>query len=216
MKSLFLSFILIFSAHSSLASTECIGEKNAKKLMVYLHGMDSISPSRQELDNRIVLEKLAKSLDMRFAIPRATKACPTNDKQICWTWTARTAEDLEPVKKAISSAAHDCFSSKTYSVLGFSNGGTAVASLLRLCQDVDFKLGIVVGAAGAWFSSDPSSLQNCQPEIISMIGSQDSANHKPARDFIAHLVSLKAKATVVEYQGDHSLSYQALFEQLRK
>ncbi|MEK6555146.1 MAG: hypothetical protein AABZ31_07900 [Bdellovibrionota bacterium] len=155
MRLAFLALIFILLGSFAHGTTECIGSVKANRFIVYLHGIDTESPSLQELENRGVLKELAKSLNIRFALPRAKVACPTKIHQMCWTWAAKTSVDLAPVKSAIELAAADCFPSKNYDVLGFSNGGIAVASLLRLCEKVDFNLGITVGAAGGWFSSDP-------------------------------------------------------------
>jgi dienelactone hydrolase len=177
--------------------------------------MDTASPSTQEIQNRSVLTELSKNLKIRFAIPRAVAVCPTDPKQICWGWTAKTSKDISPVKTAIESAATQCFSSKNYSVLGFSNGGVAVGSFLRLCEKVDIKSAITVGAAGGWYSSDPQDLRGCQPKLVSMLGSDDHQNQKPVRDFVAHLISLGAPATLVEYEGGHKLLYKPLYNQLK-
>lgn len=215
MRQMFIASILFFTASLALSATECIGPENAKKSIVYLHGMDTESPSSQELGNRAVLNELAKKLNIRFALPRAKEKCPPNPKQVCWTWAAKTSADLANVKATITSAASDCFSNKDYSVLGFSNGGVAVTAMLRLCEKVDFKYAVVIGAAGGWFSTDPKNLKDCNPSLISLLGSKDTANQKPVRDLISHLVSLKAPAALVEYDGDHRLLYAPLANLLK-
>ncbi len=215
MRQLLTLSIFFFTASLALSATECIGPANAKKSIVYLHGMDTEFPSSQELGNRVVLSELAKKLNIRFALPRAKDKCPPSPQQVCWTWAAKTSADLANVKTAIKSAASDCFSNKDYSVLGFSNGGVAVTAMLRLCEKVDFKSAIVIGAAGGWFSTDPKNLKDCNPSLISLLGSKDTANQKPVRDLISHLISLKAPAVLVEYEGDHKLLYDPLANLLK-
>lgn len=197
------------------ATTECIGPKNASKFMVYLHGMDTVSPSLQEVENRSVLQKLANNLNIRFALPRAVDKCPPNSKQICWTWAAKTSEDIKSVKAAINSAVEVCFSKKEYKVLGFSNGGAAVKALLRLCEKVDFNTAIAIGSAGGWYSSDPKNLESCKPKVTFLLGSEDQPNQKPIREFVSHLVSLRAPVFLVEYKGGHRLMYEPLFNLLK-
>ena len=177
--------------------------------------MDTASPSPQEIGNCSVIQDLAKNLNIRFALPRATDKCPTNSQQICWTWAAKTSSDLVKVKTAIVTAAKDCFPNKDYTTLGFSNGGVAITDLLRLCEQVDFKSAIVVGAAGGWFSSDPKDLKKCYPKLMSLLGSQDQANQKAVRDLVDHLTSLNAPATLIEYDGGHQLLYSPLAILLR-
>jgi len=209
--------VLLFfvSAGFSHGAVVCIGPKDASRFMVYLHGMDTISPSKQELENRKVLSRLAESLKIKFAIPRAKSKCPTNSAQLCWSWQAKISTDLESTKNAISTSANECFPSKGYEVLGFSNGGAALTSMLRLCEKVEFKKAIAIGAAGGWFSSDPKDLRSCGPKLISMLGKEDGANQKPVRDLTAHLLSLHAPIELVEYVGGHALSYEPLYEVLK-
>lgn len=212
---LIIAVLLVLSVQFANGAPECVGPNNAGKFIVYLHGMDTVLPSKQELENRKVLARLSESLKIRFAIPRAKTTCPTNPSQLCWTWSAKTAAELDSVKVAIKSSANNCFPSKSYGVLGFSNGGVALAALLRLCERVDFKSAITVGAAGGWFSSDPQDLVSCGPKLVSMIGTDDQANQKSVRDFVAHLLSLKAPVKLVEYKGGHALVYDPLYELLK-
>jgi hypothetical protein len=206
---------LILSVQSARAGVECVGPKNARKYIVYLHGMDTVSPSKQELENRKVLGRLSEVLKIRFAIPRAKAACATHPSQLCWTWSAKTSAELDSVIAAIKSSSDACFPSKTYDVLGFSNGGVALGSLLRLCEKVEFKSAITVGAAGGWFSSDPQDLRKCGPKLVAMLGTEDQTNQKPVRDFVAHLISLNAPAELVEYNGGHTLMYDSLYKLLK-
>ena len=199
----------------AFSASECIGPSNATKFIVYLHGMDSVSPSFQELENRKVLEKLAKNLNIRFALPRAQDKCPTSPEQLCWTWAAKTTKDISSIKSAITAAANDCFSEKKYTALGFSNGGVAVAAMLRLCEKIDFTSAVIVGASGAWFSTDPKTLEGCYPKLISLLGSEDQVNQKPVRNFVEHLTSLKAPISLVEYKGGHKLIYEPLASLLK-
>lgn len=215
MRLIFLIILILLPTTYSFGSTECIGSPTANKFIVYLHGMDSVSPSKQELGNRAILKNLAEKLNIRFALPRATQKCPVNNQQICWTWAAKTHEDISIVQMAIKSAAEDCFANRDYSVLGFSNGGVAVGALLRMCEKVSFKSAIIVGAAGGWFSTDPKNLEGCSPIIISLLGSEDQANQKYVREFVSHLISLKAQVSLVEYKGDHRLFFEPLADLLK-
>lgn len=204
-------FLCVPFAHGGV---ECIGPKNADKFIVYLHGIDSVVPSKQELANREVLSRLSEALKVRFAVPRASGRCPNNKHQLCWTWSAKTSAELLSVKSAIESAVNACFPSKSYDALGFSNGGIALASMLRLCEKVKFKSVITVGAAGAWYPSDPKNLRSCGTQLVSLLGTDDQANQKPVRDFVAHLISLNAPVELIEYDGGHALVFEPLYRLL--
>src|ERR1700733_2057996 len=53
----------------------CLGPENAKKAAVYLHGLDTVHPSVQEMQNRKTLSEIAKNLNLRIAVPRAPSHC---------------------------------------------------------------------------------------------------------------------------------------------
>lgn len=199
----------------SQAAVECIGPAKAGKFIVYLHGMDTEPPSPRELVNRKILTKLSKKLNIRFAIPRAKNPCPTNSSQLCWTWGPKTAKELEPVKEIIVESAKECFASESYSVLGFSNGGVAVSSFLRLCDKVPFESAIAVAPVSGWHPTDPISLRGCGPKITAMVGTEDKENQKTIRSLISRLSSLNGPITLVEYEGGHELTYEALYNQLK-
>lgn len=212
---LILLFAFFISSFSH-ANTSCIGPQTAKRFYVYLHGMDTPTPSKQELANRAVLSALASKLNIRFALPRADEKCPSNPNLICWTWSPKTTSDLHLVSNALAEAAQSCFSSQSFGVLGFSNGGIAASAFLRLCENNSFKSLISVGGASGWYSSDPQNLRNCSPKLVAMVGSKDFANQKPIRDFVSHLKSVQAPVELVEYEGGHELVESSLLELLKK
>lgn len=78
--------LLLFSTVSRAAEeleVSCLGLSNAKHALIFLHGMDSSRPSQQELSNRAILERIADSLNVRIALPRAANMCPTQPNSIC-------------------------------------------------------------------------------------------------------------------------------------
>jgi predicted esterase len=154
-------------------------------------------------------------MNIRFALPRAAERCPSNSNQICWTWAPKVAGDLKKVSQAFREAAKACFPSREYSVLGFSNGGIAASAFLRLCMKNDFKSIVAIGSGGGWYAGDPKTLKNCKPKLISMIGSEDHENQKPARDFVSHLSSIQAPVKLFEYKGCHELLHDPLAEALK-
>lgn len=206
-----LLFLFLFSITAfAREEVECIGPEGANKFIVYLHGMDTNPPSAQELQNRVVLSSLAKKLNVRFALPRAADKCPTHLNQFCWVWWTKTADELKKVTQSIAEASRTCFPGKKFSTLGFSNGGAALNVFIRLCIKNNFQEIITVGAAGDWSGSDPKNLNGCSPKFTALIGSEDEANQKPVRDFVSHLLMLKARAELIEYKGGHQLLHDAL------
>lgn len=210
------SFSVFFLSLFVEANTDCIGPSTAYDSIVYLHGMDTQEPSAQEKRNRAALENLSKKLNIRFALPRATMTCPDNKDLKCWTWAPKNALDLHAIEKSIYTAARKCFSSQSYSLLGFSNGGTVVNAISRLCMGDKFKALISVGAPGSWYLTDPKTLSNCIPKLTLMIGASDQVNQTPVRELYRHITELNGPVELIEYSGGHELPSEALEVTLKK
>ena len=116
----FYFLILFFSPFVVLASNDtiCLGPKKASHFAIYLHGMDSVVPSIQELQNRETLEKIANKLNLRIAIPRATNRCLQQPNLLCWGWDENTSLKTLNALKDIPRSAEQCFSNKSYGLIG--------------------------------------------------------------------------------------------------
>jgi hypothetical protein len=69
-----------------ISSISCIGSEKAPLGAVYLHGMDSVIPSDQEMQNRKILQDISEKYNIRIALPRASQTCAQSPNQICWGW----------------------------------------------------------------------------------------------------------------------------------
>lgn len=203
----FISFIIL-NSHFSFA-TECIGSKDSQIAAIYLHGMDSEAPSTQELQNRNRLTNIAKSLNLGFAIPRATERCP-DGKLLCWGWNFNDHKSIEAAINSAQNAKAFCFpKAKHVGLIGFSNGGFVANQILKDCRKTDFDWLISIGAGGSWIKSDTKDLSKCA-SLTLVAGKKDQYNYEKIKEFGNWLQSKNAKVNVVEYDDGHTLPEKEL------
>jgi hypothetical protein len=179
----------------------CLGSSTARRNIVYLHGLDSVGPSWQELTNRRTLASLP---DVRVAIPRA----PLCDGGRCWD-PSRTDTTIA----AIRSAAEVCFGrgagtnvGPPFGVLGFSRGGFALAALAS-CADAGASWAIVAGAFGIT-AVDRIGLRDCPVAVA--IGRRDRYHHAGAIEYASARAAAKLAGGLVEHDGGHRLDAASL------
>lgn len=191
-------------------SIECIGLKDAKNSVVYLHGMDTEIPGEQEILIRQKLTTLAAKLNMRIALPRASDTCPTNSKLLCWGWNFNDSKVVNAALANAALAAKECFpKAKKMGLLGFSNGGFVANQIIRDCKHTQFSWFISIGAAGDWNSADSKDLSKCG-QLQLFAGKQDKSNYKNIKTFAAWLKERKAKVDLIEYEEGHTVPLKAL------
>jgi predicted esterase len=189
-------------------ATECIGDPAAAHHVVFLHGIDSFGPSWQELDNRRTLARLADAKDLAIAIPRSPALCPDGGR--CWPQDTTTG--LLATNAAIRDAARACFDSTDHvGVIGFSNGGFAVARLYQLCV-ARYDWFIVASGGGAYATKD--ELSACGPIAIA-IGTRDRYHFDVAHTLNDELHARHADVELVEFDGGHRLDFDALMQSIQ-
>lgn len=186
------------------ALDECIGAKDSTTVAIYLHGMDTESPSPQELENRKTLKKISESLNIGIVLPRSNTKCP-HKTQICWGWNFNEAGVVDTILKTAQQTKEKCFpKSKHTGLIGFSNGGFVVNQIVKDCRKNNFDWLISIGAGGSWDQNDKKDLSNCG-SLTLMAGKKDTANYEPIKKLGKFLKAHKAKVTVIEYDGGHTL-----------
>lgn len=190
----------------------CFGPSEAAIGYVYLHGMDSLSPSEQEISNRDKLRRISERLRIRIAVPRAQAKCPQNSEMLCWGWSFNDLETTE-IRTEVLTAAKTC-GIKGVNLIGFSNGGHAVNALFKSCLiDGDPKL-VSIGAsrASGKFSS-VRDLAKCGTLQI-LIGKKDQYNYDPERTFLKEIKARNGNIKWTESEGAHEVPEQSLLEVL--
>lgn len=192
----------------------CIGKETAKNGAIYLHGMDSIQPSKQELGNRQILQRIADRLDMRIAIPRATTICK-NDT-LCWGWSFNKNE-IDSLKNVLHTSAETCKLPSDRSLIGFSNGGYAYTQMLRFCMTRNDQTVISIGARlyHGKLEAHPLSLASCG-QMIFLTGKNDQKNLNPSNDYAKKLKSKYAIVEEITFDGGHEIDENSLLQILEK
>jgi len=133
------------AAHGENTSlVSCEGPEDADVGLVYLHGMDSPSPSPQEMSNRAVLEAVARHFSMRVAILRSLTRCSWRPEQLCWSW--RDRNQLLSRHEEIVRKSAPCFAKEARLILlGFSNGAFFATDIANRCVPTPFSSVIAFG-----------------------------------------------------------------------
>lgn len=191
----------------------CIGPVLADRFVIYLHGMDSVVPSKQELQNRTILNNLANILNIRFAIPRAKEKCPTQPEAICWGWKFDQTE-LSTILPKIIESRSKCFSTeKPFAMLGFSNGGYLLMRWFSKSfplSGVSLPTLIIASGSGKGYVSSSINNLSSIPKLILVIGKQDKFNFDPSELLFKNFQKLNAPVQLIEFDGGHELNQDAL------
>lgn len=198
-----LLYFLSASAHASSPTAECLGEKTASRAMVYLHGLEALAKqSSEEKQNRDILKKLARELDLRIALPEGP-VCPKNRR----CWPAKDTGEITSTFAWITKAIGQCFVDKDYSLLGFSNGGYFAFKIYKTHTDIRLKKIIAAGSSGLW---DPS-IEKTNPlsEFHLIIGDKDLTSRN-AEGFMERFRKADPTSTISVFKGGHRLDYDSL------
>jgi len=196
----------------------CIGPDSADTFAIYLHGMDSVAPSQQELENRRVLAEIAKLRNIRFALPRASMSCPMQTDAICWGWKFDEIE-LNGILPKIFEARSACFQKeKPFWILGFSNGGYLLTRWYSLGMNPSMQPSPTsIVASGSAKGHAPTNIDLSEnPELILIVGKQDRFNFDPSEELFHQLKKLKAPIKLIEFQGGHILHQTSILSALKQ
>ena len=199
---------------SGVLDVSCIGPESANTFVIYLHGMDSISPSKQELQNRAILADLAKQKNIRFALPRAQMQCPTQADSMCWGWSFSSAE-ISAILPTILDSRKACFGTeKPFRMLGFSNGGYLLTKWYSLGLSPQLSRPDSLFASGSAIGNVPAGISDLSknPKLTLMIGKLDQYNFDPSESLFHQFQSLNAPVQLIEFQGGHTLDEGALLK----
>jgi predicted esterase len=196
------------AADEELASAKCIGPVDAKHFVVYLHGIDSPSPSDQELGNRRVLAQIAREGSYRIALPRSTSRCPNQPGSICWGWSFNETE-ISAAVAAIDASAAACFPpDRHFTLVGFSNGGYLLGKMFRGCElpaRLPHADGVIAVGSAIFegpLESKPASLEACG-QLVFISGSHDEYNFDPTQHYLQVLQAKGAHAEQAVFDGGH-------------
>lgn len=204
--------IVVYFAFASLglAKSECIGPVGAKAHAVYLHGFeDPDKRSAEEKENRQVLAKLSKELDLKIALVEGPLCAK---KRLCWP--AKTQDEVRQTFALIKQARKSCFGEdKDYTLIGFSNGGYFAFKLYKVHKDPALKTIIASSSSGLW---DPSrETVNPLSRFHLIIGDRD-ITRKDAEAFMKKFRASEPNASLTVFKGGHRIDFDSLKTLLSK
>lgn len=191
-------------AAANKSTTECIGPAQPRAYVIYLHGLTPPEQkTNEEGENRDILERLAKDLALRIALPRGP-LCPTG--KLCWP--ARDQDELLQTFDALRANARACWSGEPkYTLLGFSNGGYFAFKLYKAHQDPQLIRIMAAGSAGSW--EENTDKPNPHSTFAMMIGRKD-ITFKKARKLADQLRKVLPGFRFETFPGTHHLDYKTL------
>jgi hypothetical protein len=195
----------------------CLGAKSAKKFMIYLHGIDSINPSPQELKNREILKRIAEKENIRFALPRARLKCPNDPASVCWGWKFTPLELSETLPLILDSRSQ-CFKlDEAFGIIGFSNGGYFISHWYMNGMVPKYSPSpseLFASGSGKGEVSKRIKDLSKNPKFTLIIGTQDEFNFDPKESLFHELKKLQAPIQLFEFSGAHQLDEQTLLKAL--
>jgi len=210
-----MTFLTLFSCLSlglslPLRAADCLGPASgAKGYMIYLHGFEPLtSRSSEETENRRLLERLAREMNYRIALPRGV-VCPK--QRVCWP--AKDPGEVLRTFTLIQNTAKGCWQgNQPYTLLGFSNGGFYAFKLYKAHRDARLKYIISAGASGLW---DPKKDKaNPLSQFQLMIGDKDITLNDASK-FAERFRDVDSGFTLFLFNGGHRLDYDTLVKVIK-
>jgi hypothetical protein len=185
-------------------ATRCVGPEGAKRRAVFLHGMQAFrGPTVTEVYGRD-LERVAETTGTRIAVPESAAPCRGAAWKSCWTADSPAA--TARTWRAIVESAATCFDgARTFSLVGFSNGGYFAAKVAMLCDATRPSRILAIGSAGDAGNARLKSLAHCSPLTLS-VGDRDGTR-RDARAFAAALRPLGLPTRLETYRGGHEVPW---------
>lgn len=200
------------SAHASVRLDTCIGPEDAKATAIYLHGMDTPSPSAQERWNRVVLNHVVALLSLRVAIVRSDVPCPWEPQLRCWPSTS--PDEVRGALDAALLAGQKCFGrTASLGLIGFSNGGFFVSSVRHHVESHPFSYFISFGGAGHPRNATDEVSSDKTPYFI-IVGNDDRWHRDRAFGYATSARRLSERVKYIEFNGGHQLYISPLADAL--
>ncbi len=176
--------------------------------LIYLHGIDSVLPSDQELTNRAIISSVTAPLNIHVNYLRSQWTCEKQEG-LCWPLSGK---NRSLAVKALRDKAKELreLGYKQVGALGFSRGGFFLSSAFFRAElaYLDF---IVVSGAG--LDSVPIKLPSIssKPEITVLLGLKDQYHFEAT----GRLINLLEQRHIKYNFNQHALGHMLEEETLR-
>lgn len=214
MKNILTFLTLVFSTTTFAAAkpvefaTRCVGDQNAKKHAIFLHGMLPVSTlSSGAGASEAQLAELAKKHGYRIAIPRSHIVCPRAKSHHCWGFS--DVASIESTYQGILKSASQCFdTNKPFVAIGFSDGGYHLGRVFMRGLSPQPKLTIAIGSAGNIGLAHSSDLSKSSRMTL-LVGKSDGVLSR-AKSFATDLGKKRGQVDFKTYDGGHVVPFDLL------
>jgi hypothetical protein len=179
----------------------CIGPRQARLDIVYLHGRDTYAPSWQEIRNRQTLRAISEVLQARIALPRTRSG---------WPQKAQIAGSVEQIR----AAAAVCFDEPHFVVLGFSDGANAVNQLFVQCRTDVASAFVSAGSSEGIASRGIAGLNRCGQ--LRLIAGRHEPGFATTSMFARQLARQGGDVRFYEHPGPHELPFVETLTAIRE
>lgn len=189
-------------------ATRCVGEKDAKKNAIFLHGMLPVGTLAKGVPNsESQLEELAKKHGYRIAIPRSHIVCARAKSHHCWGHSS--VDSIESTYEGVLKSAAQCFdTSKPFVAIGFSDGGYHLGRVFMRGLSPQPKMTIAIGSAGNVGLAHSNDLSK-SAHMTLLVGNSDGVLTK-AKSFASALEKKRGQVAFKTYKGGHAVPFDVL------
>lgn len=192
----------------------CAGDVKSSHALIYLHGVDPKDPTEQEVSNRALLSRLAKTEGIALAMLRSTSPCTQASFRGKLCWPRGTETSINDLWRDMLASARPCHSKNAkVGAIGFSNGGFFLNRLVGLCVDSPVRWFLSIGSAGSGTNGTKGG-KACG-ELHLLIGKKDITNSK-AKAFYKELQALGRQVRLQEFDGGHIVPEHETREAMRQ
>ncbi|MEB3701606.1 Alpha/beta hydrolase family domain protein [Candidatus Bealeia paramacronuclearis] len=157
--------------------------------------------SEQEIQNRVILNEIGKSLNVKFLAIHPFDRCEKARNQICWPHYT-DAQALETYDKIVNALQGE----PVCGFIGFSNGGFFLNYLAQL-KELPFPI-ISIGAGGLVSSTPPSN-------SLTLIAGKLEVVYESARLFSETAKGSPLLVKFIEHEGGHIVPKETLENHMR-
>jgi len=202
----FLACFNLFAKKDVEFATRCIGDKDASKKAIFLHGMLPVNTlSKGAYGSEAHLAKVAKQNGYQIAVPRSHHVCQRDRNFHCWGET----KNIEATYQAILKSASKCFdTSKPFVAIGFSDGGYHLGRVFMKKIAPQPSLTIAIGSAGNITYAGSNDLTTSSR--FTLLSGKSDTVLSDAKAFVSALKKKGAQVDFRTYDGGHEIPFELL------
>lgn len=203
-KLLLILYLIIAGCSSKDDDYIVLGSFPSDKTWVYLCGLTATWNSEQEIENRVILEKIANAEKIQIVAIKPKNRCKEFNNKLCWPHGT-----LEQIQTTYNEITIQVKGRDIAGIIGFSNGGFF---LNQLVQKVKLPFPVISIASAGMVT--PSSIDN---NIYLIIGVDDVYHYTPAISYYEYAKQLgNLHARLIKHSGGHAIPESVLHDLIHR